>query len=93
MRLWDVKCMTWAEFQIKSFGYWRSNKKDQLNTKFIAYHSLIGPHVDPKTLPKTFAQFTGEKKKVKISDKAKQFYLTEMQKFKDQQKYGREATG
>lgn len=45
--------MTWAEFCIRSHAYRREDKKKWLHTREVAYYSLIGPHADPKKLPKT----------------------------------------
>ena len=59
-----VSDMTWAEFQIRSFGYKRIQEKEELLTREIAWNALVAPHSDPKKIPKTKDKFwqIGEKK-------------------------------
>ena len=59
--------MTWAEFQIRAFAYWRLEERNDLRAREIAWSSLIGSHYNPKKLPKTKEHFwtIGEKKESK----------------------------
>ncbi len=57
LRLHDFYDMPWCEYLIKSYAYQRLEKEKYRHTRFIAFHALIGPHVPPKTLPKTIEQF------------------------------------
>lgn len=82
--------MTWQEFVVRSEVVRRSRKEKEKQIKYLAYHSLIGPHVDPKSLPKSFAKFIGEAPKV--SGKAISFYQQEMKKFRELQKNGKPKT-
>jgi len=68
-----VLAMTWAEFQIRAYGYNRMQEKEDLRTREIAWASLIGSHVNPKKLPKTKERFwqIGEKKNATINDSIK----------------------
>jgi len=52
-----VNEMTWAEFQIRAYGYKRMQEKEDLRAREIAWNSLIGNHVNPKKLPKTKDKF------------------------------------
>jgi hypothetical protein len=58
--------MTWAEFQIRAFGYNRMKEKEEVLAREIAWNSLIGSHYNPKKLPKSKDQFwkIGNKKNV-----------------------------
>jgi len=49
--------MTWAEFQIRAFAYWRLEERNDLRAREIAWSALIGSHQDPKKLPKTKDKF------------------------------------
>lgn len=49
--------MTWAEFQIRAFAYWRCEERHDLRAREIAWTSLIGSHYNPKKLPKTKDKF------------------------------------
>lgn len=49
--------MTWAEFQIRAFAYWRLEERNDLRAREIAWSSLIGSHYNPKKLPKTKEHF------------------------------------
>jgi len=49
--------MTWAEFQIRSFGYRRMKEREELLTREIAWASLTGSHYNSKNLPKTKDKF------------------------------------
>ena len=49
--------MTWAEFQIRAFAYWRLEERNDLRAREIAWSALIGSHYNPKKLPKTKDKF------------------------------------
>ena len=59
-----VSDMTWAEFQIRAYGYNRTQEKEDLRAREIAWASLIGFNADPKKLPKTKEKFWQIGKKV-----------------------------
>ena len=63
--------MSWAEFRIRSEAYWRMEVNDWKKVRKIAFTNLIGPHQDPKKLPKSEIQFMpfGDKPKSKLTDK------------------------
>ena len=44
--------MTWAEFQIRSYGYNREQELDSLKLRKVGFAALWGFHSDPKKLPK-----------------------------------------
>jgi hypothetical protein len=48
-----VYSMTWAEFRIRLFSYNRREKKDWYKVREIAFAATMGPHLDPKHLPKS----------------------------------------
>jgi hypothetical protein len=45
--------MTWAEYLIRVDGYRRMDKRQLERLRRTWFNALIGPHVDPKRLPKT----------------------------------------
>ena len=56
--------MTWAEFRIRLFAYKRKEKNEWIKIRELAWASTIGPHLDPKKLPKSkneFMPIDGEK--------------------------------
>ncbi len=82
LRLHDFFDMSWYEYQIMSKGYEDIQKEEWKKVKFIAYHSLIGPHREPKSLPKSFDDFLKlfEPKKVKKADSVSRQKLLEQYK-------------
>ena len=40
--------MTWAEFQIRAYGWMRKDKRESWKLRQVAYASLISMGVDPK---------------------------------------------
>jgi hypothetical protein len=68
-----VNDMTWAEFQIRAFGFNRCENVKDLRAREIAWASLIGFHSNPKKLPKTKERFWSiGKKKSNIDDKMRE---------------------
>lgn len=68
------------EFLIKSEAYNRKRDREILDIQFLAYHSLIGSHYDPKKLP-TFEKFinknSNESKNLNASQETKELLLKE----------------
>ena len=61
------------------------------------YNSLIGPHVDPKTLPKSEAAYLpldGDRKPgARISDKSREKYEKAMKAYKQQVEQNKKKNG
>ena len=52
----------------------------------IAYYSAVGPHLDPKKLPKTIDEFMriGDKpKKSRVSDEMRELYKRRMDEYNE----------
>jgi len=49
--------MTWAEFCIRSYGNRKKDHDVWFKVREVAYASLIGPHMNPKKLPKSREAF------------------------------------
>ena len=78
--------MTWAEFRIRLFAYQRVEKRDWYKVREIAYASLIGPHCDPKKLPKTKESFMPMNEKSGVSKSMiEQMKKAQAQYLKDKQ--------
>ena len=43
--------MTWAEFQIRAYGYKRQEERTDLRFREVAYHSHIGGSLNLKKIP------------------------------------------
>ena len=84
--------MSWAEFQLRLIGFNRSEERDLLKVRRIAWSAFIGSHQDPKRLKglteEKWMQI-GNKKVVKVSDEAKQRFLTEYKKYLAKKNNGR----
>ena len=86
MRLFEFYDMPYCEFQLKAFAFDRMQKEKMRHTRFLAFHSLIGSHADPKKLPKDLAKFMPideEKRTEPMSDEAIALYREEMRKYKE----------
>jgi hypothetical protein len=86
----DVYKMSWREFQLRSYGYSRSEKNDWLKVREIAYNALVGSHLNPKNLPKSKEKYlplegNGVSKK-EISDKQRELFLLATKKYLDERK-------
>ena len=65
--------MNWAEFCIRLYAYNRMQKKEWLKVREVAWASTIGPHLDPKKLPKNKDNFMPLGEKVSnITDEMKE---------------------
>jgi len=62
--------MSWREFQLRRRAYDKAEKEDWIKVREMAFASLIGPHVDPKKLPKSKEQFIPLEPKKKVSNSA-----------------------
>ena len=68
--------MTWAEFRIRSYAYQRMQKTEMYKLRELAWASTIGPHLDPKKLPKSkeaFMPLELEKKRKRDKEIADRF--------------------
>lgn len=82
-----VYSMTWAEFQIRSFGYRRMQERKDLLFREVAWSSLIGSHFNPKKLPKSKDKFwqIGEKKSGLTEEQKKAIIKAKEQYHKEKQ--------
>lgn len=90
MPMKDVEDMTWAEFQLRSFGFWEDRKFQMYMTREISYevHGL-NYMLSKKSRPKKEAYWPIGKGKVKtISDKAKKAFLQARQEYLEKKKNG-----
>ncbi len=59
MALFEYRCpsydyvlrMSWVEFLIRKYAFERSEKRKLYKIREMAYASLVGPHLDPKSIP------------------------------------------
>lgn len=80
--------MSWREFSLRSHAHRRQELNEWRKVREIAYHALIGSHVDPKRLPKNIRSFMpieGDKKQQKISESHKQAFIDAFKKYLDEQ--------
>lgn len=85
----ELNDMPWNEFELNSFAFWEEEEQRIEELQYLAWRITIAPHLEPKSLPKTFNQFIGKKEEVKIDQGALDFFETEMKKFKELQENGR----
>lgn len=89
--------MTWAEYLIRLDGFRRQDRKELMYWRRAWFNSLIGPHLDPKKLPKTesaYMPIEGEQKVVKkISDKTREKYLNAVKIYQQQVKQNKQKDG
>lgn len=86
MRLDDFYDMPYCEFYLKSLAYHRMQKEKMYHTRFIAYHAMIGSHLDPKRIPSIdkLLPIDGDKKKNKpISSEAVALFNLRMQEYNE----------
>ena len=57
----------------------RKRDVEVLDTQFIAYHSLVGPHVDPRKIP-SFKKFINVEVKT-ASSEAKSVFIDEYKEY------------
>lgn len=71
MPIEDVKDMTWAEFQLRSFQYWEDQKREMMLFREVAYVGYCNLFGFSKQRPKSKEQFwpIGEGKKT-VSNEA-----------------------
>jgi len=60
--------MTWAEYLIRLYAYNRIRKKQLRDVREIAWASLVGPHQNPKKLPKTIEAYWPLDGKPQVND-------------------------
>tara|TARA_R110000803_G_scaffold63443_1_gene124108 strand:- start:6531 stop:6788 length:258 start_codon:yes stop_codon:yes gene_type:complete len=78
--------MTWAEFRIRSYAYQRMQKTEWFKIRELAWASTIGPHLDPKKLPKSKEAFIplDLKGKEELNDKRKEAFIKARLKYEQQ---------
>lgn len=82
MPIEEVKDMTWAEFQLRSFQYWEDQKRENMLFREVAYWNYVSGFAMSKERPKpknVFWPIEGESNK-KVSDKT----LEHFRKIRDQ---------
>ena len=62
--------MSWCEFLIRQYAYNREQRRQWTHTREVSYASLIGPHLDPKTIPskENFINLNEPSKKQGLTD-------------------------
>lgn len=61
--------MTWAEFQIRSYGWIRNDNRESYKLRKVGYSAMWAFHSDFKKLPRTEDKYwLIEKKKMKTND-------------------------
>lgn len=83
--------MTWAEFQLRLIGFNRSEERDLLKIRRLAWTSFIAPHQDPKKLRglKEDRWWQIGKKSVQITESHRQKFLDEMKKYLEKKEHGK----
>jgi isopropylmalate/homocitrate/citramalate synthase len=94
LRLEEFYDMPFCEFRIKAYAYKRMQEERLRHTRMIAYYSAIGPHLDPKKLPKTIDEFMriGDKPKKRsmVSDEMRELYKKRMDEYNEAMRVYRE---
>jgi hypothetical protein len=94
LRLEEFYDMPFCEFRIKAYAYKRMQEERLRHTRMIAYYSAIGPHLDPKKLPKTIDEFMriGDKpkKRSRVSDEMRELYKRRMDEYNEAMRIYRE---
>ncbi len=93
LRLEEFYDMPFCEFRIKAYAYKRMQEERLRHTRMIAYYSAVGPHLDPKKLPKTIDEFMriGDKpKKSRVSDEMRELYKRRMDEYNEAMRVYRE---
>ena len=93
LRLEEFYDMPFCEFRIKAHAYKRMQEERMRHTRLIAYYSAIGPHLDPKKLPKSidsFMQIGDKPKKSKVSDEMRQLFKQRMDEYNEAMRIYRE---
>jgi len=87
MPLEEVKDMTWADFQLRSFQYWEDRKREELLFREVAYMGYCGLFAWSKERPKSKDVFwpIGEKKKG-VSRQAMEHFKRIRQEYKESKK-------
>ena len=84
LRLNDFYDMPFAEFIIMSYGFDKKIERETIGIQFIAWHSMIGSHLDPKKIP-SFDKFINKKETGKrASEELKAVFFEEYQQYLNQ---------
>ncbi len=77
--------MSFAEFQIRLFAYRRIQDREWEKIRIVAWYSMIGSHMNPKTLPKSIGQFMkldlDARQNSRVSEAQKQRFMEAMQDY------------
>lgn len=75
--------MSWREFQLRTYGYERAEKRDLQKVRTLAYSSKF-PAFGAKTIPsiEKFMPIDGEKVNVGVTDAQRAAYLRAFEKYK-----------
>ena len=94
LRLEEFYDMPFCEFRIKAYAYKRMQEERLRHTRMIAYYSAVGPHLDPKKLPKTIDEFMriGDKpnKRSRVSDEMRELFKKRMDEYNEAMRVYRE---
>lgn len=81
--------MTWAEYLIRVDGWKRVQNRQMYLWRRTWFNTLIGPHLDPKKLPKTENQYMpldGERNPRVLSDYSREKFMTARAKYEQEVK-------
>lgn len=94
MALEELRCpsldyvyrMTWAEFKLRLIGFNRSEERQEVKLRRLAWVTFIAPHQDPKKLrgmKEGRWWKIGGSKKSQITDEHRQRFMDEYKKYLD----------
>lgn len=88
-KLHELFDITWGQFEFESYAWGLENEEKTIKWQYTNFRIMWAPHVDPKSLPKSFDQYRGIKPKV--SEQLQSAFAAEMAKFNELQKKGNPA--
>lgn len=79
--------MSWREFQLRAYGYERSQTKDLQKTRLVAYSAKF-PAFGASKIPsiERFMPIDGEKINKSVSDAQREAYMKAFEKYQKQKK-------
>jgi hypothetical protein len=79
--------MSWREFQLRAYGYERSQTRELQKTRLVAYSAKF-PAFGASKIPsiERFMPIDGEKINKSVSDSQKQAFLKAFEKYQKQKK-------
>lgn len=82
LRMEEFYDMPWCEYLIKCYAWKRMEKEKWKHTRLIAFESKIGPHLNPKTLPRSIENYMPlDGKKSKVSPEMRELYKKRMEEY------------